>query len=210
MPWHFVWLDKYALAVTQPAPFDIELETPAIPLVQGGDLQLTAKMTRHGDFKDAVEIIPDWLPPGVSKGNVVTIPAGKDEATFQIQANDKAAKGVYQIAMNASTTGGDGYSGVGRVRVSSKFVDLKVTEPYLSIDMQRGSVEQGKTGANRGDSPPDSAVRRQGHGALAAASQGRDDARPAPRDHSERHASDLPIAADKDALAGLYKGISAN
>ncbi len=31
LPWHFVWLDKYALAVTQPAPFDIELEHARFP-----------------------------------------------------------------------------------------------------------------------------------------------------------------------------------
>ncbi len=207
LPWHFVWLSQYALAVTQPAPFDIELEQPALPIVQGGDLQLTAKITRHGDFRDAVEIIPDWLPPGVSKGNVVTIPAGKTEATFPIQANDKAAKGVYQIAMNASTTGGDGYSGIGRVRVSSKFVDLKVSEPYLSIDLQRGSVEQGKTAqivAILHQTLPfeGSATLR-----LQQLPKGVKMLDPAPQFTSKDTQISFQVSAEKDALAGLYKGI---
>ena len=48
--------------------------------------------------------------------------------------------------MNASTTGGDSFSGFGRVRVSSPFVKLEVSEPYVSIDLQRSSVERGHKG----------------------------------------------------------------
>jgi hypothetical protein len=194
--------------VTQPAPFDIELEQPPLPIMQGGDLTLKAKITRHGDFKDAVEMIVDWLPSGVSKGNVVTIPAGKDEATFQIQANDKAAKGVYQIAMNASTVGGDGYSGVGRVRVSSKFVDLKVTEPYLSIDMQRGSVEQGKTAQIVATLHQIQPFEGKATVRLQQLPKGVTMLDPAPEFTAKDTQITFQVSADKDALAGLYKGIS--
>jgi hypothetical protein len=207
LPWHFVWLDKYALAITQPAPFDVALEAPPIPIVQGGDLQLTARITRHGDFKDAVEIIPDWLPPGVSKGNVVTIPAGKTEATFPIQANDKAAKGVYQIAMNASTTGGDGYSGIGRVRVSSPFVDLKVAEPYVSIDLQRGSVEQGKTAQIVAMLHQLQPFEGQATARLQQLPKGVKMLDPAPQFRAKDTQITFQVSADKDALAGLNKGI---
>jgi hypothetical protein len=73
----------------------------------------------------------------------VTIPAGKNEGEFKLQANEKAANGAYQIAMNASTTGGDGYSGIGRVRVSSAFVKLEIADPFVTISLQRSSVERG-------------------------------------------------------------------
>jgi hypothetical protein len=207
LPWHFVWLTQYALAVTQPAPFDIELEQPALPIVQGGDLTLKARITRHGDFKDAVEMITDWLPSGVSKGNVVTIPAGKDEAVFQIQANDKAAKGVYPIAMNASTVGGDAYSGVGRVRVSSKFVDLKVMEPYLSIDMQRGSVEQGKSAQIVASLHQIQPFEGKATLRLQQLPKGVTMLDPAPEITAKDAQVTFQVAADKDTLAGLYKGI---
>ena len=143
-PRHFVFLDKYALAVTDPAPFHIELVQPGNPLGQGGELLLKAKVRRAGDFKGPLEMQTDWLPPGVSKESTVTIPPGQDEAAFRIQADDKAAPGVYKIAMNASTTGGDAYSGVGRIRVSSAFVELTIAQPYFSIDLQRAAVERGK------------------------------------------------------------------
>src|ERR1039457_3360379 len=57
MPLYFVFLDQYALAVTEPAPFRLELEQPAIPLAQSGELQLRVKVVRHGDFTGAVEKI---------------------------------------------------------------------------------------------------------------------------------------------------------
>ena len=208
LPWHFVWLDKFALAVTQPAPFEIELEPPAIPLVQGGDLTLKAKLIRHDDFTGPVEIVADWLPPGVSKGAVVTIPAGKDEGIYQIQANDKAAKGVYQIALNASTTGGDAYSGVGRVRVSSKFSDLKVMEPYLALDIQHSSVEQGKQAQITAIIHQNQPFEGKAIARLQQLPKGVKMLDPAPEISSKDTQVVFRIAADKDALAGLNKGIA--
>jgi hypothetical protein len=208
LPWHFVWLDKFALAVTQPAPFEIELEPPAIPLAQGGDLALKAKVIRHGDFTGPVEIVADWLPPGVSKGAVVTIPAGKDEGVYQIQANDKAAKGVYQIALNASTTGGDAYSGVGRIRVSSKFADLKVMEPYLTLDIQHSSVEQGKQAQITAVIHQNQLFEGKAVARLQQLPKGVKMLDPAPEIASKDTQVVFRIAADKDALAGLNKGIT--
>jgi hypothetical protein len=146
LPWHYVFLDRYALAVTEAAPFHVTQTPPAIPLMQGSDLQLKVSVLREGGFTGAIEVQPDWLPPGVSHEPAVTIPAGKSEGTIKIQANDKAAPGVYKIAMNATTTGGDSFSGIGRVRVSSEFVELRVLEPFLSIELQRTSIERGKRG----------------------------------------------------------------
>jgi len=208
LPWHYVFLDKYALAVTDPAPFHIELEQPGIPLAQNGELLLIAKVRREGDFKGPIEMQPDWLPAGVSKGPVVTIPADKDEASFRIQANDKAAPGVYKISMNASTTGGDAYSGVGRIRVSSAFVELTVAKPYLSIDLERSAVERGKqaeiTGILHQITPfPGKATVK-----LLQMPKGVKMLEPAPEITTSDSKVVFRIEADPDALAGLYKGIS--
>jgi hypothetical protein len=145
-PWHYVFLDKFCLAVTQPAPFDVTMDEPAIPLTRSGEMVLKVKVNRHGDFNGAVELQQDWLPPGVSGGGTITIPAGQSEGEVKIQASEKAPAGVYRIAINASTQGGDAYSGFGRIRVSTPFVRLEVTEPYLTIDLRRSSVERGKKG----------------------------------------------------------------
>jgi hypothetical protein len=208
LPWHFVFLDKFALAVTQPAPFHIELEQPAIPLTQSGEMLLKAKIVRHGDFKGPVEIVPDWLPPGVSKGGVETIAEGKDEATFKIQANDKAAPGVYRIAMNASTTGGDAYSGVGRIRVSSAFVELKVSEPYLTIDLQRGAVERGKTTTITGILRQKTPFPGEATVTLLQLPKGVEMKGPAPKITSKDTQVTFEVTASPDALTGMSKGLT--
>ncbi len=208
MPWHFVFLDRYALAVTDPAPFHLELEQPGIPLAQSSELQLKVKVVRHGDFKGPIEMEPDWLPPGVSKGATVTIPADKSEGTFTIQANDKAAPGVYQVAMEAATAGvGDGYSGVGRIRVSSAFVELRVAEPYLTIDLGRSSVEQGKPGEIVGTLKQNQPFPGKATVTLRQLPKGVKLLEPAPQITSKDTAVVFHVAADADALAGLYKGI---
>jgi len=208
LPWHYVFLDKYALAVTDPAPFHISLDPAGIPLAQSGELLLKAKVTRAPDFKGPIEMQPDWLPPGVSKESTVTIPADKDEATFRIQANDKAAPGVYKIAMNASTTGGDSYSGVGRIRVSSAFVDVTVSQPYLTIDLQRSSVERGKPAEITGVLKQIRPFPGKASVKLLQMPKGVKMLEPAPEITAQDAQVVFRIQADPDALAGLYKGIS--
>jgi hypothetical protein len=208
-PWYFVKVDKFALAVTKPAPFRIELEQPAIPIGQSGTLELKVKATREKDFKGAIEIQPDWLPPGVSKAGSVTIAADKTEAVLVINANAKAAPGVYRIAMNASTAdGGDGYTGIGRVRVSSAFVDLKISEPYLSITLNRSAVERGQkaeiTAAIQQQKPfPGSAKVT-----LLRLPKGVKLVDPAPQITVKDTQITFTVQADPEALVGLYKEIA--
>ena len=208
LPWHFVFVDKYALAVTQPAPFQLKLTPPAAPLMQGSEMLLKVAVQRAEGFTGPVEIQPDWLPPGVSKESTVTIPANKTEATFRIQANDKAAPGVYRIAMNASTTTGDSYSGIGRVRVSSEFVELRTAEPYLSIELLRSSVERGKRGQIVGTLKINRPFTGKAAVKLQQLPRGVKMVEPAPVIASTDKEIVFRVEADPDALAGLYKGIT--
>jgi hypothetical protein len=208
LPWHFVFVDKYALAVIDPAPFRVTLEPPELPLMQGSELQLKVAVERNDGFTGAIEMQPDWVPQGVSKESTVTIPAGKTEATFRLQANDRAAAGDFKIAMNASTTGGDGYSGIGRVRVSSEFVDLHIAQPYLSIELQRSAVERGKQAEIIGTLKiarpfPGSATVK-----LQQLPRGVKMLEPAPSITAASKEVIFRVEADPDALTGLNKGVT--
>ncbi len=142
--WNAVSLDRFALAVTQPVSFHVELVQPQIALSQSGELTLTVKLVRHGDFNEPIDIQPEWLPTGVGGQSAVTIEPGQTEARFLLNAASNASPGQYKVAMNATTTGGLlFYSGVGRRRVSSKFIDLTVGEPYLTMNIHRTAVERG-------------------------------------------------------------------
>jgi hypothetical protein len=208
MPLHFVWLDKFALAVTQPAPFEIELLPPTAPLSQNGELELRVKVKRQADYKDPIEIQTDWLPQSVSKENTVTIPAGKDEGVFKIQANSKATPGTYKIAINASTTGGDSFSGIGRVRVSSEFVDLKIAEPLMTIALHRTAIERGHTVELIGDIKSNKGFKTNATVILKHLPKGVEMVGPphtiTPRDTTVT----FKIKAGPGSLAGLYKDIN--
>jgi hypothetical protein len=208
LPWHFVFVDKYALAVTEPAPYKLKLSAPTVPLMQGSELLLKVEVERAAGFNAPIEIQPDWLPPGVSKESTVTIPVGKTEATFRIQANDKAAAGVHKIAMSGSTTTGDSYSGIGRIRVSSEFVELRTAEPYLSIELLRSSVERGKRGEIIGTLKVARPFPGKATIKLQQLPRGVKMLEPAPVISANDKEVAFRIEADPDALAGLYKGIS--
>lgn len=208
LPWHFVFLDKFALAVTQPAPFHIEVEQPEIAVAQNGELSLKVKAIRHDGFKDAIEIQPDWLPQGVSREGTVTIPAGKDEAQFKIRADGKAAPGTYRVAMNATTTGGDGFSGIGRIRVSSPFIELKISEPYLTVDLKRASVERGQRGQIVATIRQNKPFQGNAAVVLKRLPKGVKMMEPAPSITSTDTQVAFTIEADADALVGLYKEIT--
>jgi hypothetical protein len=208
LAWHFLWMEKFAMAVTQPAPFHIELEQPEIPLAQNGELELKVKLIRHGDFNDPVEIQTDWLPQGVSKQSAFTIPKDKNEATFKINAGAKAPAGVFKIAMNATTAkGGDSFSGVGRVRVSSKFVELTISQPYLAVDLKRASVEKGQRGQIVGTLKQNKPFPGVATAVLKRLPKGIKMVEPAPQITAKDQQVVFQIEADSDALTGLYKEI---
>jgi hypothetical protein len=208
-PWHYVFLDKFALAVTKPAPFTLTMEQPPIPLSRSGEMHLKVRVERQGDFKGAVELQTDWLPPGVSGGGAVTVAADKTEGEVKIQANAKAEPGIFQIAVNGSTTqGGDGFSGFGRVRVSTPMTKLEVSEPYLSIDLKRSSVERGKRGEIVGAIKENKPLPGTASVNLLRLPKGVTLVGKAPEIKSGDKEVIFEVQASSDALLGMYKEIA--
>lgn len=140
-----VVLDRYALAVTDPAPFSIDLVQPKIALSQNGELAVQVKVTRQPGFDEPIEFQCDWVPPGVQADQTITIPAGESTSVIHLHADAAAKPGAYQLAVTASTTGGWYYTGAGRVRVSSGFIQLEVAEPYFTLTSQPAAVRRGAT-----------------------------------------------------------------
>lgn len=141
--WHTLLVDKFALAVTEAAPFTLELVQPPIPLSQNGELALPVKVTRRAGFNEALEFQCDWLPPGVRSEPTVTIPEGQSEGVMHITADSGAKNGTFQMAVTASTTGGSYYLGAGRTRASTNFINLVVAEPYVLLKNHPSAVRRG-------------------------------------------------------------------
>jgi Bacterial pre-peptidase C-terminal domain len=204
---HHVSVDRFGLGVTQPAPFHIELVAPQVALSRGGELSLTVKLVRHEGFDEAVDFQADWLPPGLAGESAVTISPGQTEAKFAIHADTRARPGRFRIAMNATTTSGFVYTGVGRTRVSSSFVDLTVSEPYLTINMPRSAIERGGRSEIACEINHLKPFRGLVTASLKRLPNGVSLAGPLVKISGQDNQVRFPIEATDDALVGLYPGI---
>lgn len=143
--WHHAHLMSYALGIVESSPFTIDVMQPKIPISQAGELRVKVKIVRDEKFNGAIQIQPDWYPPGVSAGGILEIPAGESEAEFVLSASSSAKPGTYRLIMNGHTKEGDWESGVGVRRISSGFFDLVVTSPYVAIRFSSGAIRRNQT-----------------------------------------------------------------
>ncbi len=144
--WRTVRVDRFVLAVTEQAPFTVEMKAPPAALVRGGELAIPLKIVRRQDFNEAVEFQCDWVPPGVSVQPATIIPAGESEGVLRITGEANAPLGKCPIVISATTTRDDldAYLGTGRIRVSSEIVDLMIAEPYVELASQPEAVRRGE------------------------------------------------------------------
>ena len=175
--------------------------------MQGGELSLDVKIDRRAGFDEPIDFQAEWLPYGLAGESAVTISPGQTEAKFAIHASGNAQPGRYRIALNATTTGGLVYSGIGRIRVSTHFVDLVVSEPYLTLNLKRAAVERG----GRADWVAEVNQLKPLPGGVTATLKRlprgvRLDGPPVPIKSNDKQVT-FPIVADVDALVGLYQGI---
>jgi hypothetical protein len=130
---------RIAMAVTEPAPYHIEIVPPKVPLVQNGNMSLKITATRDAGFKGAITLRMLYAPPGVSAPDSVMIPEGKTEGILPLTADGGAVARVWKIAVLGESTTGDG-----PLLVSSQLADLEVAEPRLRFQFQPAVVEQGQ------------------------------------------------------------------
>jgi hypothetical protein len=156
--------DRFALAVTEEAPFSIEVVTPRVPIVRGGTMDLKVKAKRKPDFKAPIAVSLLWNPPGIGSSGSVTIPEGQDEASIPINAADSADLKTWRTVVQGTAEvpnplppdpkapppaqrKGQGRNGEGRlgsITVASQLAPLTVVEKYVNFEFQAATVEQGK------------------------------------------------------------------
>jgi hypothetical protein len=140
-------ITKLALAVTEPAPFRVEVEQPKSALVQNGEMVLKFVVHRASGFEGPVTVQMEWKPLGVSTATPVTVPAGETEGTYLLGSARNAAAGQHQVTLTAmSGSSRKGYGdGEGRTYVASQPFRLTVAEPHVDAKLPRTSIERGKT-----------------------------------------------------------------
>ena len=140
-------VDRLALAVTDPAPFRIEVEEPKSALVQNGEMALRFKVHRSAGFDGAVTVQMEWKPAGLNTATPITVAAGETEGAYVLGAARNAAAATHQATLTAmSGSAGRGYrDDEGRTYVASRPFKLTVAESHVEARIARTSIERGKT-----------------------------------------------------------------
>lgn len=130
---------KLAVAVTEEAPFSVEIVEPKVPIIQNGTLNLKIVARRKKGFTAPITVQSLWTPPGVNMVPSATIPANGTEAIMPLSAAGNAQIKKWKTAVVAVSD-----AGKGPVWVSSQLATIEVAAPFVVANMQRGAVERGK------------------------------------------------------------------
>ncbi|MCW1883338.1 PPC domain-containing protein [Luteolibacter flavescens] len=137
--YHSAESDRIPVAVIEEAPFRLELEAPAVPIVKNGSMHLKVRAQRSEGYNEAINLRFLWNPPGIGTPATITMPGDQSEALYEVNANGDAAPGEWQICIL-----GEANTPKGPVLVSTSLVTLKIAEPYLGMAIDMAATEQGK------------------------------------------------------------------
>lgn len=141
--WRTVLLDRFIMAVTDTAPFSIELEQPPIPLARGGELAIPVKITRRPGFNERIDFKADFAASGVVLPPAETVPGDSSTAVLRISAAASAQLGSGPLSVIATTLREtNSYLGTGEIRVAAPVLTLTIAEPYLTLSSAPASVRR--------------------------------------------------------------------
>jgi hypothetical protein len=132
-------VNQLACAVTEEVPFKIRIVEPKVPLVHGGSMNLKIVAERKKGYNDAITIIALFNPPGVGSVGSAVIPAGQTETLYAMNANSGAPVRKWKYVVLGTANVGNG-----PIWVSSQPATIEIAPPYLAVQMERASAEQGK------------------------------------------------------------------
>lgn len=132
-------VEKFAVVVTEEAPYSIEVIAPKVPLVRGGSMALKVVATRKEGFTAPISVYLPWNPPGIASSGGVAIPEKQNEAVIPINADGGAELRTWKIVVQGASNGP-----TGPLLVSSQLADLTVGTQFLTLGFQSASVDQGK------------------------------------------------------------------
>jgi hypothetical protein len=137
-PYHKVVAPRIAAAVTQPAPFAIDVIEPKAAIPQNGVYQLKVVAKRAEGFKGAINLRPLLSPPGVGIIGSAVIPPEATETTMTVNVAPNAAGRKWKTAIQAF-----GDTGRGLIWTSSQLFTIETSGPIATFAQGRAAVEQG-------------------------------------------------------------------
>jgi len=206
--WRAVKTDRFIMAVTDAAPFAIELQPPSIPLVRGGELAIPMKLTRRAGFTAPIEFKCDFAPAGVKVPPAETISGDRNEAVLRVSASEDAKLGTGPLVVIATTRNElDAYLGTGETRVSSQVMQLTIAEPFVTLASDPGSIRRGGSAHYRWEVTPKSHFEGEAQVKLLGLPKGVSIREPLPRITATSKEIVFQLDATDEALLGNFSGI---
>ena len=134
--------DRSTMAVTDAAPFKIELVQPKTPIVRSGSKSLKVKIVRDEGFNGTVSLRTLYNPPGVSINNSRRLVKDQSEVDIPITANSKAGIGQWPLIMIASYSTGSGAS-----YIAANPIMLDVQDSIFGYQFTKAAGELGSESA---------------------------------------------------------------
>lgn len=132
-------MNRLPIIVTEKLPFRCWVETPPVPLVQNGSLNLVVHCERQEGWDEEIQLQLLQDPPGVRSSGSVKIPKGETRAEIPLNAGDRAAVRESMIAVRCSAQVGNG-----KRETCTSFVPLRVEEKYVDFEFTQAAGEQGQ------------------------------------------------------------------
>jgi len=131
-------VNKMAIAVVEKLPFQIEIEQPNSPIVQGGTKNLKIKVIRDEGFMGNVHVEFPFRTPGIGTLGNIQIKPEQTEGDYPLNAADNAQVGKWPVyAIGMSDVGGQAWT-------STQLAELEVAKPYVQLEIPRVGCEQGE------------------------------------------------------------------
>jgi hypothetical protein len=138
-PFHRHYTDRIAVAVTDVAPYSIEVVEPKAAVPQNGSINLKIVAKRAAGFTGPITVYPLFTPPGMGIAGSAVIQPNQTECLLYTNAAPGAAPRKWKTAVIAVAD-----AGKGPVWTSSQLFTLEVQPPMVTFAQERAAVEQGQ------------------------------------------------------------------
>ena len=133
-------VDRMALAVSEPAPFSVELVPPPVPTVTNTHRMLAVRATRVEGFNGAIELRFPWLPGGMG-GGTAKIAGDQTETQIRLEVRNGCAIQTHELFVAAS---GGGYL------LCTPPAPVEVQEPWVKFNLASAETEKREARGIRG------------------------------------------------------------
>jgi len=135
-------VDRIPVALTEAAPFRIDVDAPPAPLLREGPGALHIRLTRNEGFDAEVETMMLWNPAGVSSAGSAKIPPNASETNYPINASGDAPLRTHQLVILARARVGDADRWV-----SSALIPLQVADRYVTGALKMCAIQREQSAA---------------------------------------------------------------